>query len=227
MGKDGAFSWDPGSLRIPMDELESRYDPEVWKTFQTWAEKQPLDDSGVTIMDWLKGSTLEAGKTAKANAGTARGLDYLSKLARNRVEATEADLAGLQHERAVIFDANGKTVHTADGDTHRISIDPRQARLANGEVVSHSHPQGGTFSLKDLEFAFAYHLKELRAVTPNGVYSITAQGAKFNGKEIDNVRKAWTRLAGNASNPAEVDKALKKIAEENGFIYGFKEFTHD
>jgi SPP1 gp7 family putative phage head morphogenesis protein len=227
MGKDGAFSWDPGSLRIPMDELEGRYAPEVWKTFQTWAEKQPLDDSGVTIMDWLKGATLEAGKTGGKATDTAGGLDYLSKLARSRIETTETDMSTLQHERAVIFDANGKKLHVENGDTHRVNMDPRQARLGSGGVVSHSHPSGGAFSLKDLEFAFSYRLKELRAVTPNGVYSITAQGDKFNAKEFDNVKKAWKRLAEKASSPAEVDKALQKIAEENGFIYGFKEVSHD
>lgn len=54
-GKEGAFQWNPGDLRIPLDQLKDRYDPEVWNTFQNFAEKHPLDDSGTTIMDWLKG----------------------------------------------------------------------------------------------------------------------------------------------------------------------------
>lgn len=68
-GKDGAFSWNPGDLRIPVDQLEQRYDPEVWKTFKSWASAEKLDDEGLTVMGWLNqepGTPL----TQKVSAGT-------------------------------------------------------------------------------------------------------------------------------------------------------------
>jgi hypothetical protein len=68
-GKDGAFQWNPGDLRIPLDQLKDRFDKEVWDSFQKWAEKQPLDDAGTTVMDWLKGKKvadqLQAGMPVK------------------------------------------------------------------------------------------------------------------------------------------------------------------
>jgi len=63
-GKEGAFQWNPGDLRIPVDQLKDRYDPEVWDSFQKWAQKQPLDDVGVTVMDWLKGKKLVKSATS-------------------------------------------------------------------------------------------------------------------------------------------------------------------
>jgi SPP1 gp7 family putative phage head morphogenesis protein len=65
-GKEGAFQWNPGDLRIPLDQLKDRFDSEVWDSFQKWAEKETLDASGTTVMDWLKGKKV----AGQINAGT-------------------------------------------------------------------------------------------------------------------------------------------------------------
>jgi len=52
-GKEGAFSWNPGDLRIPIDELEQRYEPAIWQTFRAWATAQKIDDEGLTVWGWL------------------------------------------------------------------------------------------------------------------------------------------------------------------------------
>jgi SPP1 gp7 family putative phage head morphogenesis protein len=51
-GKENAFQWNPGDLRIPVEDLQRRYDPEVWQTFEKWAKSQGLDAAG-TVWDWL------------------------------------------------------------------------------------------------------------------------------------------------------------------------------
>lgn len=61
-GKDGAFSWNPGDLRIPIEQLEQRYDPEVFKTFRSFASAQKIDDEGLTIWGWLNQSKDNSGK---------------------------------------------------------------------------------------------------------------------------------------------------------------------
>lgn len=53
-GKEGAFSWDPKSMQIPLEDLAKRYDPSVWKTFVDWAKGKPTDGKGsATIWDFL------------------------------------------------------------------------------------------------------------------------------------------------------------------------------
>jgi SPP1 gp7 family putative phage head morphogenesis protein len=52
----GAFSWDPGSLKLDLAQLKARYNVDVWQTFETWAKKTTIDrrsGSDFTVWDWL------------------------------------------------------------------------------------------------------------------------------------------------------------------------------
>lgn len=51
----GTFGWYPGDLRIGMDELRERYDPDVFASFERYATGTKLDD-GRTLWDWLEGA---------------------------------------------------------------------------------------------------------------------------------------------------------------------------
>ena len=59
--KEGAsgYSWNPGSLRLPLDKLKGRYDPEVWAEFEMWARKTPLGENQPTVWEWLKGASID------------------------------------------------------------------------------------------------------------------------------------------------------------------------
>jgi len=78
--KEGAsgYSWNPGSLRLPLDKLKGRYDPEVWAEFEMWARKTVLNEQtdrtawelaggkapigtrikrvAISLWDWLSGT---------------------------------------------------------------------------------------------------------------------------------------------------------------------------
>ena len=78
-GKPGAYFFDP-SLRIPPDQLQHRYDADIFAKFQQWAQKQVLDEHTTTggplaisyvpgqgtfhhgelatVWDWMNGSGL-------------------------------------------------------------------------------------------------------------------------------------------------------------------------
>lgn len=63
------FTWHPEDLRIPLDQLEAKYDPDTWSDFQEWAQKTKLDGGsatgqGQTVWDWLNGSSPSGGGTA-------------------------------------------------------------------------------------------------------------------------------------------------------------------
>jgi SPP1 gp7 family putative phage head morphogenesis protein len=51
-GRPGAFEWNPGDLRIPLDALRDRYDADVWSTFEAFARATALAE-GLTLWDWL------------------------------------------------------------------------------------------------------------------------------------------------------------------------------
>jgi SPP1 gp7 family putative phage head morphogenesis protein len=52
-GREGAFHWDPASLRIPPDQLEGRYDPEVWKALSEQWKKETMPGTDQTVWDWI------------------------------------------------------------------------------------------------------------------------------------------------------------------------------
>lgn len=52
-GKEGAFSWNPKTLKMPVEELAKRYDPKVWESFQNWARNQPAGGAAPTLWQWL------------------------------------------------------------------------------------------------------------------------------------------------------------------------------
>lgn len=51
---NSGFKWHPDDLRIPLKELEKKYDPETWTAFQQWASQQMLSKTQ-SVWDWLKG----------------------------------------------------------------------------------------------------------------------------------------------------------------------------
>ena len=53
-GKPGAFRWQPGELKLSLEDLRSRYDAPVWEKFEGWAKQQPLRADGhVSVWNWL------------------------------------------------------------------------------------------------------------------------------------------------------------------------------
>lgn len=53
----GGYTWTPGDLKLPLAEIEQRYEPEVFGAFRTWAKRQKLPGSSRTVWAWLGGSS--------------------------------------------------------------------------------------------------------------------------------------------------------------------------
>ena len=58
-GADRAFSWEPGTLKLPVHDLQQRYDPPVWHEFRTFAQSYKIHEE-LSIWDWLMGTSLSA-----------------------------------------------------------------------------------------------------------------------------------------------------------------------
>ncbi len=55
--RDG-FTWHPDDLRLPLIELEKRYDVPVWSAFREAAQRVTVQGA-ITVWDWLKGVKLK------------------------------------------------------------------------------------------------------------------------------------------------------------------------
>lgn len=50
--REGAYKFDPSTLKLDAQALSERYDPEVWKGFESFARQAKLED-GRTVLEWL------------------------------------------------------------------------------------------------------------------------------------------------------------------------------
>ncbi len=55
-GDDSGFSWEPGSLKLPLEEIKARYDEATWSAWETWARAQHIESLGQTVWEWMGGS---------------------------------------------------------------------------------------------------------------------------------------------------------------------------
>jgi|GEM_PF-2914634 len=56
-GREGALKWNPGDLRIPIEDFRNRYDPDLWAAFEQAMRRHDLGE-GVSAWDWLTGQSL-------------------------------------------------------------------------------------------------------------------------------------------------------------------------
>lgn len=53
-GRENPYAWNPGDLKLPVDELRQRYDADVWAAFVEHARQSKLP-GGETLWGWLNG----------------------------------------------------------------------------------------------------------------------------------------------------------------------------
>ena len=74
-GKPNAYTWKPGDLRLPLDKIMTRYDPETTQDFVAFAQRTQIPDekAGPTavqsVWNWLYTPLAKADATAAVAAG--------------------------------------------------------------------------------------------------------------------------------------------------------------
>jgi hypothetical protein len=108
---------------------------------------------------------------AKGSGGT-RGASGRGRSAGGGLASRESQIKNSPTEKASIFDANGKELFRNDeGDANSVSFAPGRGKL-KGNIYTHNHPSGSSFSERDLVVAATYDVKEMRVVTKGVTYSL-------------------------------------------------------
>lgn len=76
----------------------------------------------------------------------------------------DEQLYPLDREVGVILNSLGKEQCRVQGSVSGVSFTPDQRAMARNGYVTHNHPHGSFFSLRDLQFAHAYDVAQIRAV---------------------------------------------------------------
>lgn len=112
-------------------------------------------------------------KTTKKESKPSSKHGYLSR----DMQKLEGDIAPLQHERAAVFDKQGKKLFEKDGKETEVTFSTEEMAKMRGAVVTHNHPDfggkfsdGGSFSMSDAELMVQTGMAEVRAVTKKYIY---------------------------------------------------------
>ena len=178
-GPDNAgFKWSPGDFRIPLQELEKKYDPEVWSQFQTWAQQQALDDRQ-SVWDWLNSSPAEP-PTAPAPVpapetavSTTAGLQLLSgrmkaakftPAVRATVLALPEQVSPLVENLKVASAGRKGAYYTSGNTTMYLKRDPEHwsghPTTVVHEIGHHLHYQTGFITNSHTDAGFVARAKE-------------------------------------------------------------------
>lgn len=112
------------------------------------------------------------------------------------LKGAEGRIIGLDHEQLVVIDKDGFVRAAVDGGEHSVGITANAAKYIKGNVVTHNHPNGGTFSPTDIISAGTTGAGEIRAASKrfNKTYSLKAS-SKANGRGLAKaMRKAERKL---------------------------------
>jgi len=114
---------------------------------------------------WVHESDTGAKKPASPNEPAAKTGNLASK---------EKEIASLPKERGHIVNDKGEVTHTIEqsGGTSELNLSPEHEKAAKNATFTHNHPAGTAISAGDFFQAQRLDMKQMRAVTPDGVHVI-------------------------------------------------------
>lgn len=92
-------------------------------------------------------------------------------------------------EKAYVFTPDGKKVFSKPGGKSSVSFTQKEADKMKGNILTHNHPYGSSFSLPDIELFVLKELEEIRAVGQYHRYSFSVnQGMPEKEMAIKEIR---------------------------------------
>lgn len=142
-GEVGAFKWNPGDLRISLEDLSRRYDDDVWSGFADFSKRQEVQFPGTedprTVWSWLMDGEMESLENQVVShsvktgdeAAIAISLDTARRLEMIKGTSSEVNIGPLLHE--IEKGGSWSIVHCHPDDSGFSSVDVR-AFIANMNV---------------------------------------------------------------------------------------------
>lgn len=126
------------------------------------------------------------------------------------IKGAEDRIRGLDHEQLVVIGKDGYVYAAVDGGEHSVGITPNAAKYIKGNIVTHNHPNGGTFSQADIISAGRTGAGEIRAASKrfNKTYSLKAT-SKANGNGLAKAMQRAEKKLNNAWQ-AKLDSMVGK-----------------
>lgn len=104
----------------------------------------------------------------------------------------EARIVRQTYETAGVYDANGNLLFEKDGTKRHVKFTDEEIAKMAGNVVTHNHPSGSSFSADDIAMLIYSNAKEIRAVGKNFTYSMVSNGE--SGLKWKQVKSTYNRI---------------------------------
>lgn len=128
------------------------------------------------------------------------GPETWSEKRRKAMQSAEWSSTYKTVETARLYDDSGKQLAKKDGDKASVTFTRAEIRSMKGGVLTHNHPSGGCFSPNDINMLREGKLKEIRAVTTEGVFRLQQPEAwSTNIGSLDKVKRAYDEIDARAS----------------------------
>lgn len=171
-----------------------------------------------------------SGFGSKSKGGSGSGLQRL-------LSAHESAIRGNDYETLIALDENGNLLFSKKGSRTSVAYGADASKTTNA-IVTHNHPDGGSFSWQDMHGMVALNQKEMRATTKDFTYSMKrpekgwgtdAMKVKRKFQAANNAaRRAYRKQrTGNAKSDAALWEKLTsdynaKAAKSFGWEYSVK-----
>ena len=133
-------------------------------------------------------------------------------LARN-LSNREKEIKDSLNERMSIFDEKGKELYrNENGDATSVSFSEGK-QFMKGNIYTHNHPSGSSFSERDLVVAATYDVKEMRAVSKGVTYSLKSskfQWGLYGKDKQGTIGVAWS------------DAKKRVTSRLKDYVFGYK-----
>lgn len=137
------------------------------------------------------------------------------------LNSAEKKIQNLDHEQLVVVGKDGYVMAVVDGGEHSVGLTAKALKeIQAGGIMTHNHPNGGTFSTTDIITAGDIGAKEIRAVskTTGKSYSLKA-GNKADGSGLSYaMRKAENSIINSANNKLDSTVNKRKYANKNTYM---------
>lgn len=99
---------------------------------------------------------------------------------RRQLTEVEKNIRHNNFETGYVFDSKGKVIWEKKGGSNYVDVsDAVYNGLLKGNIFTHNHPRGTSFSFADIQIMINYEVKEMRAVGADYQYSMKLNDRAF------------------------------------------------
>lgn len=141
----------------------------------------------------------------------------------NIISKDEDKIRNKKYETGIFYDANGEVILNKTTG-HEFYIDFTWDDLANVKdtIFTHNHPSASSFSPDDIKFMIRNQLKEIRAVTKQGTYSMV-NNYSTSLRQLNRAIKEGLKDEFTQFGSVDFDNLWKWVSRRLDMKYSFKE----